>query len=274
MATPTRNAGRKPKYNCLFCRKGITKTDLWKVDVYPKQQHQELSADTFRCCTGCSRSLFHTALKRLTAQGKAGTSAGKRHRCLYCEQVVASAEVWTIDAYPAQRNAQAAGEMVRVCEGCARSFFALRDEKLADMSRKRLDDMPDETEGALMMDDPDYDVHVMPDGCLDWHWFHRRRRLMAERKGAGQCVDCGRPQAENGHGYLCMTAECRERSEEIDPHRTRRHCSFCGVKHKPVTDGSWALYSPDYPSAVEYCSDCRDEDVPPEDEGVGQMRLI
>ncbi len=151
MAAPTRNAGRKPRYNCLFCDRGITRTDLWKVDVYPRLQHQDLSADTFRCCTSCSRSFFHTALERLTAQGKIGT----------------------------------------VCEGCAMSFFALRDEKLAKMPRKRLDDMPDETEGALMMDDPDYDVHVMPNGSLDWHWFHRRRRLMAERRETGLCVDCG-----------------------------------------------------------------------------------
>ncbi len=134
MAAPSRKAGRKPKYRCLFCRKSITKTDLWKVDVYPRRQGQELSADTFRCCTGCSRSLFHTALERLTVQGRAGTSAGKRHYCLYCEQVVASAEVWTVEAYPAQRNAQVAGEMVRVCEGCARGFCALKDEKLAYMS--------------------------------------------------------------------------------------------------------------------------------------------
>ncbi|MCY4580796.1 MAG: hypothetical protein OXD31_17350 [Chloroflexi bacterium] len=42
----------------------------------------------------------------------------------------------------------------------------------------------------------------------------------------------------------------------------------------PVTDGSWVLFSPDYAAAVEYCLDCRDEDVPPEDEGVGHMRLI
>ena len=148
MAAPTRNAGRKPRYNCLFCEKGITKTDLWKVDVYPRQQHQGLSSATFRCCTSCSRSLFHTALKRLTAEDKAGAGVGKRHCCLYCEQAVASAQIWTIEAYPAQRNPQVAGEMVRVCEGCARSFFALRDEKLAEMTRKRLDDMPDEAEGV------------------------------------------------------------------------------------------------------------------------------
>ena len=57
-----------------------------------------------------------------------------------------------------------------------------------------------------MMDDPDYDVHVMPNGSLDWHWFHGR--LMTERMEAGLSVGCGRPQAENGEGYLCMTAEC------------------------------------------------------------------
>jgi len=44
------------------------------------------------------------------------------------------------------------------------------------------------------MDDPDYDVHVMPNGSLDWHWFHRRRKLMAVRKDAGLCVACGEPQ--------------------------------------------------------------------------------
>ena len=183
MAAPARNAGRKPRYNCLFCDKGITRTDLWKVDVYPRLQHQGLSANTFRCCTSSSRSFFHTALERLTAQGKIGTGAGKRHCCLYCEQTVPSAQIWTIEAYPEQRNPHAAGEMVRVCEGCARSFFALRDEKLAEM--------PDETEGALMMDGADYYVHVMPNGSLDWHWFHRRLRLMAERRETGLCVDCG-----------------------------------------------------------------------------------
>ena len=61
-----------------------------------------------------------------------------------------------------------------------------------------------------MMDDPDYDVHVMPNGSLDWHWFHRRRKLMAERREAALCVDCGLPQSEDGHGYRCMTAEVQE----------------------------------------------------------------
>ena len=125
-----------------------------------------------------------------------------------------------------------------------------------------------------MMDDPDYDVHVMPNGSLDWHWFHRRRKLMAERKEAGMCVDCGKPQAEDGHGYLCMTTECRKRSEEIDPHRPRKLCSFCGGRRNGAEDGAWAMYSPDYPAAVEYRPDCRDEKVPPVEDGVGQMRLI
>ena len=125
-----------------------------------------------------------------------------------------------------------------------------------------------------MMDDPDFDVHEMPNGSLDWHWFHRRRKLMAERKEAGLCVDCGRPQAEDGNGYHCRTAECRKRSEEIDPHRPQHLCSFCGGRRKDVKDGAWAMYSPDHPAAVEYCPDCRDEKVPAEDEGIGQIRLI
>ena len=125
-----------------------------------------------------------------------------------------------------------------------------------------------------MMVDPDYDVHVMLNGSLDWHWFHRRRKLMAVRKDAGLCVACGEPQGEDGYGYQCMRAECRKRSEDIDPHRPRHLCSFCGRRRKGTENGAWALYSPDYPAAVEYCPDCRDETVPPAEEGVGQMRPV
>lgn len=134
MAAATSKRGRRPKYNCLFCNKGIAKRDLWKVDVYPRHNDAELEASTFRACTGCSRSLFDTLLERLTEDGKVSDGAGKRYCCLYCEREVASGDIWTIEAYPSQRNPEAAGEMVRVCETCVRAFYAVRDEVLADMA--------------------------------------------------------------------------------------------------------------------------------------------
>ena len=122
----------RTKYNCVFCVKGISKSDLWKIDIYPALPSEAMDALLFRCCTGCNGIFFGTLLR--DQQHWMGTSDDGmyRHHCLCCNKGIPKPELWTIEAYPSKRNPKFAGEMVRCCETCIERLFALYKKRLAE----------------------------------------------------------------------------------------------------------------------------------------------
>lgn len=105
----------------------------------------------------------------------------------------------------------------------------------------------------------------MPDGTMDWQWWHEATARKKAVYAAGYCPDCHkRPLPINKAvcGDLC------DRSEDFQDLYQRR-CAYCGT-HRNILGGSGSVF---YAVWISYCEGCKDRKIPPAD-AFGQARLL
>ena len=99
----------------------------------------------------------------------------------------------------------------------------------------------------------------MPDGSMDWAWWHTERNRLESIIGKGICVSC---QITPSDGRMVVCEPCwrtrrmrREYSLESPP-----RCAFCGRRYG-TTEGSEASQA-SWPVTLRKCHDCRDRPIP------------
>ena len=89
----------------------------------------------------------------------------------------------------------------------------------------------------------------MPDGSVDWVWFHQRGALMKKWLAEGLCREgCGRARA--GASIYCSPCHSIRSYRYKGPTR----CSFCGKEG----DCPAGALGPTMPIEVRWCSYCRE----------------
>lgn len=112
----------------------------------------------------------------------------------------------------------------------------------------------------------------MPDGSLDWRWFHEQREILESWWSAGLCVRCGKRPRKDGTA-ICRTRECEStpRPKWIGD---RDECHFCGRKYGKSSVCSGGFGGPTTPVHVQYCPECGGRRPPSKEDAGGQGRLL
>ena len=119
--------------------------------------------------------------------------------------------------------------------------------------------------GFMMIPPAPHRPPEMPDGSMDWQWWHEATTIKKELSNKGYCPNCHkRPiRADRANcGDLC------DRSEDFQEISQRR-CSYCGTHRNMLGSSSSIVYA----ISVSYCERCKDRKIPPAD-AFGQARLL